>query len=572
MSSEFKNNVDTYPFTLLREEADETDCYKNHTHENIADALSVLIETETGGLTIGIEGSWGGGKSTVLNILRRKLTRSYFFFFDAWAHEGDSLRRVFLESLYEYFKGEFQSENKTSKEFEALSKRIEGRRVVTTTTIRKPTWMGVLYVIAASFAASGMAVFSIDREMFKEGPVQPLFRWSLFWVSFALLSCPILLVVCRFCYLVRKFSRDLKLMPWSKSVMKRVLTVDNWTFLQGSSSESIERGVSEENERSSVEFERFFCEIVDKALGANEDKRLVIAIDNLDRINPEVAFILWSTLQTFLQKRSGFVGDGDWFKRLWILVPYDADGLSRLWNKDGTRPEIATSFMDKCFQIRIEVPRPIMSDWENFAKSKIMEALGEWPETDRDSVFDILRNTRAGILDIPTPREIKNYINQVAVIRNHAKSGISTAVISYYVLSRFQECHFEDEKENVGLEDGNEKVGNVKHKGAMSVEEVRTTLLWGRYPEFRHRAYLGENYTAMFAGLIFGVDADKGHELLLGSEIDESFRTRDGDRLRKMEGIHGDGFWNVFDNMLRWRNRNVGLDGYDKFHYHPMCV
>ena len=104
MKSDFEKNIKEYPFKLLREEADDKDAFKKHTHENIADALSVLIEKEQGGLTIGVEGPWGGGKSTVLKILRRKLTKSYFFFFDAWAHEGDSLRRVFLESLCEYFK------------------------------------------------------------------------------------------------------------------------------------------------------------------------------------------------------------------------------------------------------------------------------------------------------------------------------------------------------------------------------------------------------------------------------------------------------------------------------------
>lgn len=532
MENEFAKNIKEHPFKLLREEADDKDAFKKHTHENIADALSVLIEREQGGLTIGVEGPWGGGKSTVLKILRRKLTKSYFFFFDAWAHEGDSLRRVFLESLCEYFKGELKDNAGVCKELDALGREIDGRRVVTTTsTTRKPTLMGILSVVSASVAALGVGILSVSRDNNNK------FCPWLLGVSIAFLACPALLVVSRFVTLAcqRVFGS-----------LERFWTVNNWAFLQDSSIDETERDVTEEDERSSVEFERFFGRIMGKVMEVDKGKQLIIAIDNLDRINPEDSFRLWSTLQTFLQKRSVGVEKGDWFNRLWILVPYDSEGLSKLWNRDGKSPEMVKSFMDKCFQIRIEVPRPLMSDWESFAKAKIEEALKEWPANDKQVVFEILRNTREGVLDIPTPREIKNYINQVAVIRNHARSGISTAVIAYYVLSRYQEWHTIDKKKH--------------EQGSMSVEDVRYALLWNNYPEIEHRGYLGDDYTAMFAGLIFGVDAESGHELLIGSEIENALKSGDGNSLKKIEDIHKDGFWNVLDGFLRKLMRYVDSD------------
>lgn len=532
MESEFEKNIKEYPFKLLREEADDKDAFKKHTHENIADALSVLIEKEQGGLTIGVEGPWGGGKSTVLKILRRKLTKSYFFFFDAWAHEGDSLRRVFLESLCEYFKGELKDNAGVCKELDALGREIDGRRVVTTTsTTRKPTLMGILSVVSASVAALGVGILSVSRDNNNK------FCPWLLGVSIAFLACPALLVVSRFVTLAcqRVFGS-----------LERFWTVNNWAFLQDSSIDETERDVTEEDERSSVEFERFFGRIMGKVMEVDKGKQLIIAIDNLDRINPEDSFRLWSTLQTFLQKRSVGVEKGDWFNRLWILVPYDSEGLSKLWNRDGKSPEMVKSFMDKCFQIRIEVPRPLMSDWESFAKAKIEDALKKWPANDKQVVFEILRNTREGVLDIPTPREIKNYINQVAVVRNHARSGISTAVIAYYVLSRYQEWHTIDKKKH--------------EQGSMSVEDVRYALLWNNYPEIEHRGYLGDDYTAMFAGLIFGVDAESGHELLIGSEIENALKSGDGNSLKKIEDIHKDGFWNVLDGFLRKQVRYVDGD------------
>ena len=273
MASDFEKNLKEYPFVLLREEADDRDAFKNHTHENVADALSVLIERERGGLTIGMEGSWGGGKSTVLKILRRKLTKSYFFFFDAWAHEGDSLRRVFLESLCDYFKRELNGNESVVNEIDTLQKEIDGRKVVTTTsTTRKPTVMGILSVISASAAALGVGLLSISRDANNN------FCTWLLVTSIALLSCPAVLVM-GWC-IALAFRR------WFGS-LKKFWTVDNWAFLQDSSIDEQARDVTEEDERSSVEFERFFGKIVENVMCVNKEKQLVIAIDNLDRVNPE---------------------------------------------------------------------------------------------------------------------------------------------------------------------------------------------------------------------------------------------------------------------------------------------
>ena len=90
----------TYKFKLLQEEAVNEDSLEGSIHEKVADQLIEILNSNDSGLTIGIEGAWGSGKSTVVNIFRSKLDeRTLFFNFDAWAHEGDPLRRIFLEKL-----------------------------------------------------------------------------------------------------------------------------------------------------------------------------------------------------------------------------------------------------------------------------------------------------------------------------------------------------------------------------------------------------------------------------------------------------------------------------------------
>ncbi len=64
-------------------------------HEKVAAAILELICKEEGGKSIGLTGSWGSGKSTVVKLLEQKLPdKTEMFIFDAWAHEGDPLSEM----------------------------------------------------------------------------------------------------------------------------------------------------------------------------------------------------------------------------------------------------------------------------------------------------------------------------------------------------------------------------------------------------------------------------------------------------------------------------------------------
>jgi len=76
--------------------------------ERVAKSIAELITSgEAGGKIIGLEGGWGAGKTTVINLVESHLTGDpniTVFSFDAWAHEGDPLRRTYLESLIRHFR------------------------------------------------------------------------------------------------------------------------------------------------------------------------------------------------------------------------------------------------------------------------------------------------------------------------------------------------------------------------------------------------------------------------------------------------------------------------------------
>lgn len=497
---------DKYDFTLLREEAAAADEFHEKTHEHIADILAQFIQREKGGLTIGLEGPWGCGKSTIVNLLANKVQNVKLFLFDAWAHEGDCLRRIFLESLLENLISAIgNGELKGHKlEFESMLKKIDKREKITRARSHKaPTCLGIGLALSLLLTPFGNSLLEF----------YPKCGWLI-------VASPIFILLINLAKIIIK--------------KEKILTTSAWSFVQSDSQEVRTMEVSEEEEKSSIEFERCFSQIMEKICSWNPNTRFIFAIDNLDRVAAEDSLRIWSTLQTFFQKRNRSRNLCDsWFEKLWIVVPYDPEGLAKIWQRGETAESLETkSFFDKCFQIRVDVPMPVMSDWEKFAASQIDTACSSWEEKDKNTLLDVLRFTRTNLSDIPTPREIKTYINQVCVLRSCACDEISTSSVAYYVIYRY-----------------------VKSP-TCSTKQIRLNLLEGNFPQESHKHLLPEEHARELAGLVFCVKPGIGQQLLLYPEISEAFKDANGTRLANLEKIHETGFWNVFEahinNGISW--------------------
>lgn len=499
----------TYDFKLLPEEAIEKDLFEDKTHEQLADTLSNLIQRHEGkGQTIGLEGAWGSGKSTVVAILKKKLIEAgcRYFYFDAWAHEGDPLRRIFLESLVDQL-GDGNSELDSLKQ--ELSNR---KRKIDTTTKRFATPFGRCMALAFLFVPLGAGMVSaIDYS-------GVTLRWGLsvhwtFLVGAFLSLMPVWVVGCRVVALLWRAQRG-----W-----KTVFRLKNWALLESNSDTEQTQEISEEDERSSIEFEHYFHRIMSAIVSRDSQKKLVMVIDNLDRVRADDSLRIWATLQTFLQSRNPSNKGAEWFDRIWIVVPYDPEGLAELWKADDKRSGFAHDFFDKCFQLRLEVPRPVLTGWEHFAAEMIERGLVGWPKAEKQDALDILQRSRTALAEVPTPRKVKTYINQVGVLRQHVDQGIPTRSVCYYVILRY-------------IRDG-----------GLTVDTIRAQLEKAEQPAEKDRHYLPRSCPKDLAGLVFGVPSAKGQQLLLRPDIERALQGGEGTALGDMREDHGDGFWSVFN-------------------------
>lgn len=518
---------ESFDFRVMDDSASDCDLLKDGTHQRIADRLFDLItKSKTKGLTIGLEGSWGSGKSTVVNLLRKKLEETqetFVFYMDSWAHEGDFLRRAFLESfaqqLQEYFKED--------KSIQKIKDKISNR-VITKTIETKPV-MGCIGKICAFLVVFFVPIgfLFIDNSCDNltidfDAPLNTLFMSG---VALVLLPSIIALVA----YLGR-----LLVQWWKKRKTNEKINKDfTLVFWTTDTTESLTNETTKEPEKTSIEFENFFEQLLEKTY-TKGFINVVCVIDNLDRINPEDALKIWSTLQIFvesnnLKKCKSRKSD------VWVVVPYDESGLRLLWDKkDRSQTECekeglpngsgdsketdkkknvlcSKSFFDKSFQLRIEVPKMLFEGWEDYANQIIHNSLKNFNEGQMSCVLETLKRGRVSISDAPSPREIKTYVNQVGFLYPLHKENASLDSLCFYV--------------------------DLKYLKSKSADEIKKGLL--------DRSILSENKVLGFVkektdiekelcAILFNVNGEKGMELLIEDPVLNALNEKNEEKLQKL--------------------------------------
>lgn len=519
---------ENYEFSILHEVVASDDLFPDKTHEKVANTLFNLIQSSDRGVTIGLEGGWGSGKSTVVNFLRNKLVdnndKTLFFLFDAWAHDGDPLRRIFLESLINKIDPERKDEKLTG-----LLQEISGRKKTVAVKTKKSTsklggWLSAAAILvpvgAAILSAIDYGSLTISLLSFKP-------HWPLI-IGASLALAPLWTLILWF------FCGD-------KGENK-------WALFASEAKESYTQDITEDSERTSIEFERFFTQIMEHSIdnGGGYEKALIV-VDNLDRVEPEQTLAIWSILQTFFQHRSSHCSEkvDSWPSKLWFLVPYDKEGLSQVWDKSDqpvagnsvdsplmnadpptqnqtNKPDdLAHSFLEKCFQIIAEVPEPVMSAWVEYAENAIRKSLYGWPKVKQEEVISTYKRFESRLESSPTPRQIQSFINRVGLLGLRWRDEMSAEAIALYALLRKKRSDRQLRQDLLveGLPDG--------YEGETDSHELKMQL----------------------AGMLFGVEKGRGIELLLKPEIQSALNTGDSERFRSLIEKYEEAFWIVWQSI-----------------------
>lgn len=500
---------------LLSDAPSETDEFGSH--QRVANAICELILSEPeGGKTIGIEGTWGSGKSTIVNLIKGNLSSSsenLVFLFDAWAHHDDPLRRTFLESLI------LQAEEKKWSNDPEVWKRVRhvlAQRVKIESKTTRPKlkpWARLL-VLSLLFLPVGTALLSSGLS----NPISSVDYFALKLVGGLL--CTLLPGLILIGNLAQSWFRGSGI---SSNAFDEPLAFLLQSFTPDTTTETFQT-----INPTSIEFENVFSDLMSEILSQGE-RRVVIVLDNLDRVEANEALSLLSTLQTFLQHSGSNV---KWLKRLWIIIPYDREGLEKLWqsNRDtntqdrssddqgkGTDLEIATSFLDKRFQIRFEVPPLVLTNWSEYLNRLFKIAFPDHSETEFHLTYRVYATYRPNANLSPTPRELKQYVNQIGVIHRQWKDSFPLPHIGFYVLLR------------------------------RARRNVIQELLTDKFREPHLLAVLGSELVDNLTALAFNVEVPLARQLLLREPIEKALG--EGNDAGLLELVDLPGFQQVLENI-----------------------
>ena len=325
-------------------------------HLGLVDTLKDIVSTCPTPFTIGVFGKWGTGKTTILDSLKRKFHASEIavVIIDAWKHEGDALRRTFLQDTISQLQEKQDEKQYLSKEVK-LSKNL--RVPISRTFHSKITSSSI--------------------------------KWPLGIVITALIIVGVLIDH----FSPNNFGTYLSTVLGGGLVVGILL----WLLQQSVTTETVTKMTDrfQDPQEFEIEFNK-------KIIGKVEAEKLLVIIDNLDRVSCDKAIELLSTIKTFLeQDKCVFLiaCDAEAIKRhlegLYGLNSENSGGVSRF---DGDE------YLRKFFNSYLIIPEFIDTELYTYTEKLLNES--NLHTHDRPDVAYIITKAFRD-----NPRQIKQFIN-----------------------------------------------------------------------------------------------------------------------------------------------------------------
>lgn len=344
-------------------------------HKEIAETLTSLISNCPTPFTIGLFGRWGSGKSTISNMLKRKMLETKFGFvlFDVWKHESDALRRTFLKESVKQLKKQKnlqQDFNLEERLDSKITRKVEGQFQFN--GFFKKYWRIALLVFLC-LTLVGIFIFNIfGSENLKS------------YVSI------VLSIFTGGGILTAIISKAMSYFFTSETIIHEIDRLKDPHEFQS-------------------EFENLLSNL--------KTNKLLVVFDNLDRATHEKAVEILATIKTFLETEN--VKD----KGVVFLIPCDdraiKEHLKNVYKlSDGEKDAFSEEeFLRKFFNTTLRIPDFYPTELESYA----MELLKQTtiPELTESAIAWLVTKAYR-----QNPRQIKQFINQLISMYILAKKRI----------------------------------------------------------------------------------------------------------------------------------------------------
>jgi hypothetical protein len=353
-------------FKILKDKPIERQLDDLFGYEEIAKNISVIIKKANPPFTVGIYGKWGTGKTSICNLVKEEFKDNKdfkVFYFDVWKYEKDSFRRQFLIQLDENLDLNLNYKNTLNQ------------------SLNKPVHPDLKELIKIIFQNTALRIIGI-----------------------IIITCVLILLFSVFqIYKIENLSTLLSILLLSILSQLGILGTFITFLLEGF---KITYGNIQVPRLDSAEgFEDRFKDVLQNKKIKN--KKLLIIIDNLDRLTHSKAVEILSDIKTFLAK------ENDENKTMFLIPCDDESILKHLESVYGEKFD-ANEFLRKFFNLTFRIPKILDLELDKY----ILEKLGETnieEFNNPDLAFVIMQAFR------DNPREIIQFINSLIASYNLAK-------------------------------------------------------------------------------------------------------------------------------------------------------
>lgn len=387
-------------------------------HGRTARALARAIwQSRDSDQVIGLEGSWGAGKSTIVKLAERELRNGtddqtyHVFTYDLWSNQTGHFKRSFLEAFLNWALVAFPRKKAKINDRQAqISNKV---KTVDSDFFRRFSWFGVATIVFLYFtpviygwlSPAGFKDPSGNGTVVTGGV-------KLAWIALGLYGVAMLLAV----LFAFPWKKDVGFRAGTRDAISRALSI----FSKEAEKTTVTQTIRDEDP-TQYEFNRIFRGIVGELCGQKD--RIVVVFDNVDRLPQTRIPDAWSEVRAALSDEVN--GNGN--AKITAIIPYARPiALSAFkvqsdsgTEKSETKPDMEGDYLRadvfrKSFDVIFAVAPPVLSDAANFFAVKFREAtiasIDEQVVRRVYRIFDLhVQNSGNSV----TPRQVIAFINDV---------------------------------------------------------------------------------------------------------------------------------------------------------------
>ncbi|PAU35435.1 hypothetical protein CKF94_25275 [Vibrio coralliilyticus] len=483
----------------------DTDLFSGQGHRQVALAIANVLVADSTQHIIGIEGNLGAGKSTVINILEQEIVNNGFHVvtFDADQYHStlkSALIKTIESELEPILKGKDHKYHrirlKTAVET-ALGKRLKYTKD-TTSDIPIPTiFFGFSLAVAALQIKPSLKFLA---ELTQDVPNLDILGG---WLSIGLLGLPALVF----------------------GLMKLLgATTPLGDLVKRNSNDTITETINVSREVGAIELKEAFetfSSLIPKG------RTLLLVVDNIDRVSPEIAREVWSDIEILTSLGSD---------RFRILLPYSEEHLAKaLENSAIDETQSGKEFISKRIPVPFSAPPIVATGWRAQFEEYWSQTL---PDIDgQEGVKDLIEIWAEKI----TPRYLKSIVNRIGAKIDscpEAKGEISGVSCAAYLM---------------GVRDNHLSIHQLLSEVIPADKEPDTERkLKATHRALNKYAGLKDIWSKQIAALHFQTSFTIAQSELLGEPIGKAIRTNDGKSLVDLSSLVG------FDTLFRQQLTSIG--------------